>query len=833
VTRTFPPLPIDPVLPDLLDALARGTSAVLEAPPGAGKTTRVPLALLDAPWRGDGRILVLEPRRLAARAAAARMASLLGEEVGRTVGYRVRLDARVSDATRIEVVTEGLYLRRLQADPELPGVAAVLFDEVHERNLDADLALALTLDARAALRDDLRVVAMSATLDGAAVARLLGGAPVVSSAGRAFPVEVRHIDPGPAAASARIEDAVAAAVRRALAEEEGSVLVFLPGLREIRRTEALLADRVPPDVLVAPLHGDLPLGAQDAAIRPAPDGRRKVVLATSIAETSLTIEGVRVVVDSGLMRLPRFDPRSGMGRLETVRVSLSAAEQRRGRAGRTQPGVCWRLWPEPETRALRPHTEPEIRTADLAPLALELAAWGTAPEDLPWLDPPPAAPLAQARDLLRRLGALDGDGRITDHGRAMARLGAHPRLAHMLVRGGEMGLGPLACDLAALIEARDVLRREGGRDPDLRLRLDALAGRERVGADRAAVASVREQARRLRRDLGVRGETAPEDAERAGALVALAYPDRVAQRRGPPGSFRMANGRGAALPPEDPLAGAEFLAVADLDGDAANARIFRCAPISRAEIEAASGDAAAARDVVAWDAREGAVVARRRRAVGALVLEDAALPDPPADLVLAAMLEGVRQGWPHVLPWTDAARDLRARVAFCARLEPSAWPDWSDEGLAATLPDWLGPHLAGMTRLKHLERLDVAGVLAGSLDRTLRRRLDQLAPTHAEVPTGARRPIDYSGPEPVLAVKLQEMFGAARGPAVGDGRVPLVLHLLSPAGRPVQVTRDLAGFWAGSYAAVRADLRGRYPRHPWPEDPATAAPTARAKPRGT
>jgi ATP-dependent helicase HrpB len=832
VTRTFPPLPIDPVLPDLLDALARGTSAVLEAPPGAGKTTRVPLALLDAAWRGDGRILVLEPRRLAARAAAARMASLLGEEVGRTVGYRVRLDARVSDATRIEVVTEGLYLRRLQADPELPGVAAVLFDEVHERNLDADLALALTLDARAALRDDLRVLAMSATLDGAAVARLLGGAPVVSSAGRAFPVEVRHIDPGPAPAG-RIEDAVAAAVRRALAEEEGGVLVFLPGLREIRRVEALLADRVPPSVLVAPLHGDLPLGAQDAAIRPAPDGRRKVVLATSIAETSLTIEGVRVVIDAGLMRLPRFDPRSGMGRLETVRVSLAAAEQRRGRAGRTQPGVCWRLWPEPETRALRPHTEPEIRTADLAPLALELAAWGTAPEDLPWLDPPPTAPLAQARDLLRRLGALDGDGRVTDHGRAMARLGAHPRLAHMLVRGGEMGLGPLACDLAALIEARDVMRRDGGRDPDLRLRLDALAGRERAGADRGAVAAVREQARRLRRDLGVRGDTAAEDVERAGVLVALAYPDRVAQRRGPPGSFRMTNGRGAVLPPEDPLAGADFLAVADLDGDAANARVFRCAPISRAEIEAAFGDAADARDVVAWDAREGAVVARRRRAVGALVLEDAVLPDPPADLVLDALLEGVRQGWPHVLPWTDGARDLRDRVVFCARLEPEAWPDWSDEGLAATLPDWLGPRLGGMSRLKHLERLDMAAVLSDSLGWTLRRRLDQLAPTHAEVPTGARRPIDYSGPEPVLAVKLQEMFGAARGPAVGDGRVPLVLHLLSPAGRPVQVTRDLAGFWAGSYAAVRADLRGRYPRHPWPEDPATAAPTARAKPRGT
>jgi ATP-dependent helicase HrpB len=824
---TAPALPIDAVLPDVLAALARGTSAVLEAPPGAGKTTRVPLALLDAPWRGDGIVLVLEPRRLAARAAARRMAQTLGEEVGGTVGYRVRFDTRVGPSTRIEVVTEGLYLRRLQEDPALDGVAAVLFDEVHERNLDTDLALALTLDARAALRPDLRLLAMSATLDGAAVAALLGGAPVLASQGRAFPVGIVHVDPGPG----RIEDAVAAAVRRALSEETGSILVFLPGVAEIRRVQALLEGRTPPDVLIAPLYGDLAPERQDAAIRPS--AGRRVVLATAIAETSLTIEGIRVVIDAGLMRVPRFDPRSGMGRLETVRVSLAAAEQRRGRAGRLAPGVCWRLWPEPETRALRPFTEPEIRTADLAPLALELAAWGTDAAALSWLDPPPPGALAAAHDLLRRLEAIDADGRITAHGRAMAGLGAHPRLAHMLVRGRALGLGALACDLAALIEARDVIRADGrSRDPDLRLRLDVLQGRERAGADRAAVAQVRDAARQLRRRLRV-----PDDqrdaTDSAGLLVALAWPDRVAQRRGPPGSFRMANGKGAVLPPEDPLSVAEFLAIADLDGDTATARVFRCAPIARAEIETAFGDAVAARAFVAWDAREQAVLARRQRRLGALVLEDGALPDPDPAAVTAALLDGIRQGWPHVLPWTEATAALRARVAFCARLEPGLWPDWSDAALLASLEGWLAPHLGGMTRAAHLARLDLADVLSAALDWEVRRRLDTLAPEQVTVPTGNRRDVDYAGPEPTVSVKLQEMFGARTGPTVGDGRVPVLLHLLSPAGRPVQVTRDLARFWAGSYAAVRAELRGRYPRHPWPEDPLAAVPTARAKPRGT
>jgi len=823
----LPPLPIDPVLPDLLAALEGGAAAVLEAPPGAGKTTRVPLALLDAPWRGDGTILVLEPRRLAARAAARRMAQMLGQGVGETVGYRVRFDARTGPATRIEVVTEGLYLRRLQEDPSLDGVAAVLFDEVHERNLDTDLALALTLDARAALRPDLRLLAMSATLDGAAVARLLGDAPVVRSQGRAFPVEVRHLDPG----TQRIEDATAAAVRRALAEEEGSLLVFLPGVGEIRRVQASLEGRLPPGVRVAPLYGDMTAETQDEAIRPG-TGRR-VVLATAIAETSLTIEGIRVVIDAGLMRVPRFDPRSGMGRLETVRVSLAAAEQRRGRAGRTAPGVCWRLWPEPETRALKPYTEPEIRTADLTPLALELAAWGTAAGALPWLDPPPATTLAVATELLSRLEAIDADGRITAHGRAMAGIGAHPRLAHMLVRGKALGLGALACDLAALIEARDVIRTDGRRrDPDLRLRLDVLRGRDRAGADRGAVAQVRDAARQLRRQLRVPDDAA-DATERAGLLVALAWPDRVAQRRGPPGSFRMANGKGATLPPEDPLATADFLAVADLDGDTANARIFRCAPVDRADLEAAFADLVAARAFVAWDAREGAVLARRQRRLGALVLEDGGLAQPDPAAVTAALLDGVRQGWPQILSWTDETAALRARVAFCARLEPGRWPDWSDEALRETLADWLGPHLGGMSRAAHLARLDLAEVLLGPLDWTARQRLDVLAPTHVTVPTGNRRAVDYAGPEPTVSVKLQEMFGARTGPAVGEGRVPVLLHLLSPAGRPVQVTRDLAGFWAGSYAAVRADLRGRYPRHPWPDDPLAAAPTARAKPRGT
>jgi ATP-dependent helicase HrpB len=831
-------LPVGDVLAPLAAALADARAAVLQAPPGAGKTTLAPLVLLEQPWLAGRRILMLEPRRLATRAAARRMAEMLGEAVGETVGYRTRLDTRVSAATRIEVVTEGILIRLIQDDPALDGIGLVIFDEFHERSLDADLGLALTLEARRALREDLRLLVMSATLDGAAVARLLGNAPVVSSAGRSFPVAVRHLERPPAD---RIETSVASVVRRALAEEDGSLLVFLPGGTEIRRVARFLGEAgLDPDTIVAPLYGDLPQGAQDEAIRPAPDGRRKVVLATPIAETSLTIEGIRVVIDSGLMRVPRFEPRSGMTRLETVRVSQASAEQRRGRAGRLAPGLCYRLWPEAEHAQLRPFTAPEILEADLAPLALELARWGSAdPNDLAWLDAPPAAAYAQARALLRELAALDEAGRITAHGRDMAMLGLHPRLAHMMLAARRHGRGRLAAAIAALLGERDILKTSPGqRDADLRWRVELLHGESRspdlprgVSLERGALERARQTARQFERQLRLRGGDALDPRD-SGRVLALAYPDRVAQRRaGSHGQFLLANGRGAELPAADPLAAEEFLAVADLDGDKRVARIFLAAPLSRAEVEEDFADTIAVGDSVAWDSRAAAVLARRQERLGALVLKDEPLAEPPAERVAAAMLDGIRDLGIAALPWTREAESLRQRVLFLRRLEAAAdWPDLSDAALLADLEEWLAPHLAGITRRIQLDRLDLATLLRQRLSFEQQRALDRLAPTHVAVPSGSRVPIDYgAGEVPVLAVRLQEMFGAKETPSVAGGRVPLLLHLLSPAGRPLQVTRDLAGFWSGSYPAVRGEMRGRYPKHPWPDDPLSAMPTARAK----
>ena len=814
-------LPILPLLPEVTAALAGAGVAVLQAPPGAGKTTGVPPALLDAPWLAGRKIVVLEPRRLAARAAARRMAAEIGEEVGATVGYRVRFDSRVGPKTRIEVVTDGVFLRQLQDDPTLPEVGAVLFDEFHERRLDGDLVLALCLEARAAVRDDLRLLVMSATLDGGPVAELLGGAPLITSEGRSFPVDTVHLPPDP---RARIEDAVASAVRRALAEEEGDILAFLPGTAEIRRCLARLEGAVEPAVTLAPLYGDLALAEQDQAIKPSPPGRRKVVLATSIAETSLTIEGVRVVVDGGLMRVPRFDPGSGMSRLETVRVSRASADQRRGRAGRTQPGICYRLWPEAEQRALQPFSPPEILSADLAPLALELAEWGIADAaSLAWLDPPPAAALTQARELLQQLGAVDRGGAITAHGREMAALGAHPRLAHLMVKGKALGQGALACALAALLGERDILRGPG-RDADLRSRVELLAA-----GGRGPVQQVRQAAAQLRRQLRVRGEESIEPAH-TGALLALAYPDRIGQRRpGGGGQYRLAGGRGAVLPPGDPLGAEEWLAVADLDGDKREARLFLAAPLTLAEIEESFADLIETVDFVAWDGREQAVQARRQRRLGALVLADEALADPGRERVTAALLEGIRQHGLALLPWSEAVAEWRTRVGFLRRALGEEWPDLSDAALLDTLDDWLAPYLDGCSRASHLRRLDLMDILQSRLDWKQRQALDDLAPTHLTVPSGSRVALDYGGEAPVLAVKLQEMFGARETPSVAGGRVPVLLHLLSPARRPVQVTRDLAGFWAGSYQAVKADLKGRYPKHPWPDDPLTAPPTARTK----
>lgn len=832
-------LPIDELLPALRAALAGGRSAVVQAPPGAGKTTRVPLALLDEPWLEGRRIVMLEPRRLAARAAAAFMARLLQEQVGETVGYRVRLDTRVSDATRIEVVTEGVLTRMLQTDPALEGIGAVIFDEFHERSLHADLGLALTLQARALLREDLRVLVMSATLDAAPVAALLGDAPVLTSAGRTFPVDV-HYRTTPL--DGRIEPAVTRTVVRALAETDGDILVFLPGAAEIRRVEHALAEEsLPRGTTVHALHGRMPAAAQDAAIAPSPAGTRKVVLATSIAETSLTIEGVRVVIDSGLARRARFDPGSGMSRLETVRISRASAEQRSGRAGRLEAGVCYRLWSESEHARLPAHSPPEIVETDLAPLALELAAWGVRdPMQLRWLDPPPAGTYAQAIELLKLLGALDADGAITSHGRDLVRLGTHPRLAHMILRSVPLGATRTAIEIAALLSERDLLRfPPGERNVDLQLRVDALrtgsSGTIGAQVDAGTRQRVRRSAEQLARHLGdaVTDASASSQVE-IGRLLAHAYPDRIARSRGGAGRFLLAGGRGARLPDGQTLAQCEFLVIADLDAAERDATIRLAAAISRASIETDFAHAIEARERIEWDSSEQAVVARRERWLGAIKLTEAPIEQPDPARVSRALIAGIREMGLSALPWSKQARQLRERIAFARRLEtrtPNPWPDVGDDALLENLDVWLAPWLDGMTKREHLERLDMHTALVSLLDWQLLQRLDTFAPTHLTVPSGSKIPIDYSTETPTVSVRLQEVFGLHETPAIADGRVPLTLELLSPAHRPVQITQDLASFWARGYADVKKDLKGRYPKHYWPDDPLTAKATARTKPR--
>jgi len=819
-------LPIEPALPALLEALAGAPNAVLQAPPGAGKTTGVPLALLDASWVAGQRIVMLEPRRLAARAAARRMASVLGEEVGQRVGFRIRQESRVGPNTRIEVVTEGILTRMLQDDPALEGIGAVLFDEFHERSLNADLGLALCLEAQGSLRPDMRLLVMSATLDGAPVARLMGDAAIVTSEGRSFPVEVRYADKP---VSARFEDAVAALVRRAVAENpDGDILVFLPGQGEIRRVAARLAAAVP-DLLVTPLFGDLPQSAQDAALTPAP-GRRKAVLATAIAETSLTIEGIRIVIDGGRMRVPRFDPNGGMTRLVTLPVSKASAEQRRGRAGRLGPGICYRLWTEAEQRALPAFSVPEIAEADLAGLVLELARWGVAdPTRLSWLDPPPAAAISQGRSLLTDLAALDGQGRITAHGRAMAVLPLHPRLAHMVLCGRDLGQGALAADLAALLSERDILRSQ--RDADLRLRLDALTAPQGADIDRGALQRCREAARQIRRLVRI-GADDPTGGD-PGLLLAFAYPDRIAQRRSATGlQYRLSNGRGVFFPEPEPLATEDTLVVAELDGERRESRIFLAAPVTLADLESHFQDRIVTTETVVWDPREEAVAARRQRRLGQLLLEDTRLARPSPEALRQAMIEGIRQMGLDRLPWSPATRSLRDRIAFLRRIAPADWPAFDDQTLTETLEDWLSPWLDGISRAGHLAHLDMGEILSAALSWTQKKALEIQAPTHVAVPSGSRVAIDYADPErPVLAVRLQEMFGLADTPAIAGGTVRLTLHLLSPARRPVQITQDLASFWASAYRAVKADLKGQYPKHYWPDDPMQAEPTARAKPR--
>ena len=838
-------LPIDEALPQLRRALREHSSAVLTAPPGAGKSTVVPLVLLGEEWAEGKKILMLEPRRLAARAVAVRMAQTLGEAVGRTVGYRMRLDTKVSRETRIEVVTEGVLTRILQADPALEGVAALLFDEYHERSLQADLGLALALDARENLTPDLRILVMSATLEGAAVSRLLGDAPVVASLGRAFPVQTRYVGKGmpplgqgtargmeesPESVTARI-------VRRALEEEPGDLLVFLPGAREIHRVRTLLegwaAHLGAGRLRIMPLYGELGSEEQEAALRPAESGARRVVLATNIAETSLTIPGVRVVVDSGLVRRLRFDPATGMSRLTTERISRASAEQRQGRAGRVEPGVCYRAWSESAQRSLAPFSAPEITDADLTPLALELAGWGIHDAAaLKWLDPPPGAMLASARDLLERLGALDRSGRITPHGRDMSRLGVHPRLAHMLLRAKEIGSLRLASDLAALLSERDLLRgTAGARDADIRGRIEALRGdAEMGGVDRAALQRVRRGARDLLRQLGAAadsrttGVTGEEGS--IGGLLALAFPDRIGRRRsGGEGRFTLTSGRGAHFAEPQGLSRQELIVAVDLDDRERDARIRLAAPLSRDELEELMTSRLERSDSVEWNAREEAVVARRVLRLEGLVLEESALPQVPREEARLAMLEGIRQLGIGSLPWSREARDLQARVAFVRGLGGSyeRWPDLSDAALAVRMDDWLAPWLDGITRREHLARVPLLDALLALLSWDERRELDALAPGHLPVPSGSRVRIDYLDESaPAVAVRLQEVFGLTATPRIGGGRVPITFKLLSPAQRPVQVTRDLASFWRGAYAEVRKDLRGRYPRHYWPENPLEA-----------
>lgn len=818
-------LPIDALLPDLVASLARQPTLVLQAPPGTGKTTRVPLALLAAPWLAGKRIVMLEPRRLAARSAARYMAQLLGEEPGRTVGYRTRLDTRVSAATRIEVVTEGILTRLLQDDAALEDYGVVIFDEFHERSLQADLGLALVRECQQVLREDLRVVVMSATLDAAGMARVLGEAPVLSCTGQNFPVALRYAPPG----RTPLLEHVAAVVREVARHDSGSALVFLPGEGEIRRVAEALEGTLPEGVVLAPLYGQLDAAAQDFAISPAPAGVRKIVLATSIAETSLTIEGIRVVIDAGQLRLPQYDPNSAMMRLVTQRLSAANAEQRRGRAGRVAAGVCIRLWSEDER--LQPFAPPEILQADLTGTVLELAHWGVSdPATLAWLDLPPAAAWAQARELLHQLEALDTAGHVTAHGKKMLRLGIAPRLAHMVVRGRELGLGKLAAELAALLSERDLL--PPGHGADIHDRLLVLRGEQEArGVDRGRLRLVREAARRLE-ERG--GRAVAEGNDDAGRLLALAYPDHIGQRRGGSDArYVLSNGRGAVLAAEDRLAREPWLVVAESDGKAREARIFLAAPVSLAALEEVMGAVIVDTEAVAWDAPAQAVLARRQRRLGALVLEDRPLASADPGRVKAVLCEAIRQAGAQVLPWTPELRQWQARVQLLHRLEPEQWPDVSDAALLATLEDWAGPYLDGVTRFAHLEKFALRDALTGRLDWPRQQRLDQELPTRIDVPSGSRIAIDYTTDhDPVLSVKLQEMFGLTATPRLAGGRVPLTIHLLSPAQRPVAVTQDLASFWANAYAEVRKDLRGRYPRHPWPEDPLTAPAQRGVKKRG-
>ena len=802
--------PVDDIIPDLKAALSSRPSAILVAEPGAGKTTRVPLALLGEPWLAGKKIVMLEPRRLAARAAASRMAQTLNEKLGETVGYTVRLERKVLPATRIEVVTEGILLRRLQQDPELPDIGLVIFDEFHERNLDGDLSLALCLDVQRGLRDDLKFLIMSATLDTEKLSRFLDNAPVLNAKGRMFPVVTKHLEK--TTRQTVVADSVKA-IHLGLRDVKGSLLVFLPGEGEIRRVEQALIGNVPSNVDVRPLYGAMTLTDQDAAIKPSEAGRRKIVLATTIAETSLTIDGVEAVIDTGFKRSPRFDPASGMTALETLRVSQASAEQRKGRAGRLGPGVCYRLWPESEMRALSVHDDPEIRIADLTPLVLELAAWGTS--DVPWLEAPPAAAFAQAQDVLKQLGAIDSEGKITTHGKAMAKLPLHPRLSHMVIVGKALGAGAAAADLASLISERDGLPRDTSVDVETRLMQVRGSARERM----------KQVAKQIKSSAGIKDDVGEVSH---GVLLALAYPDRIAQRRGALGRFRMASGTGAIVAEHDPLAKSDWIAIGLLDGTQIDAKVHLASVITRAEIEIHFKDQIVESSGVFWDSKAQVVSALRSIKLGALVLEERPLITPQPDAVAITMADGVKAMGLVSLPWTDAAKMFRSRINFLSRIMPDdGWPDFSDSALLGSLKDWLVPHLAGISRKSHLQRLDMLAILRSMIPHEKLSKLEKLAPSRMEVPGGGHYQIDYDVEgDPVLRVRLQEMFGMQSAPQIANDRARLKIELLSPGGKPVAITQSLETFWLNAYPDVRKDMRGRYPKHLWPEDPLTATAVA-------
>ncbi len=838
-------LPILGVLSELRQALHESRCGVLCAPPGSGKTTLVPLALRTESWLGGQSILLVEPRRLAARLAAVYMAGQLGEEVGQSVGYQVRFDRRISGRTRVEVITEGILTRRLQLDPELPGVGLVIFDEFHERSLESDVALALCLEARAALRDDLRLLVMSATIDAGPISRLLGGAPVVTCRGKMYPVEVRQLPPPARTDSSRADHIainVANGVRRALVEQQGDILAFLPGAGEIRRAVTLLAAAAAEDGFVLlPLYGDLSLADQSRAVRPDPRGKRRVILATTIAETSITIEGIGTVVDCGWKRVPRFDPNCGLTRLATVRISRASAVQRQGRAGRLGPGVCYRLWGGGVEYGLQDFDRPEILEADLAGLALQLAAWGGGdPGQLQWLDPPPSGAFAAARTILTELGALDGDGRITSRGREMAGLPLHPRLAHMILKGRELGSLSLACDLAALLSERDI-QKGYDRSVDIADRLHLLRVFREEGSGPArtlgADAGGCHRVDRISRQLGglLSGPAAQKSREcRPGVLLALAFPDRVArQRPGTGGRYKLASGHGARLMQYDRISFSPYLAVAALDAGKREGRIFLAAVLDKDDVLDLFSERLVHEDEISWDEKTAAVAARRLTRLGDLVVEERPLPHPDPGMVLAALLDGIRRAGLDILPWSNEARALQERVKSLCIWQPAAeWPDLTDEFLRSSVARWLAPFLAGIRTREQLRTLDMTEILRSLLDWKQQQKLEQDAPTHIRVPSGSRIKLRYAaGEAPVLAVRLQEMFGLAATPAVCRGRVPVTLHLLSPARRPLQVTSDLRGFWDGSYHEVKKEMKGRYPKHYWPDDPWQATPTSRVKPK--